>query len=385
MIIQHNMVADIANRQFNINNTNGAKNAERLSSGYRVNRAADNAAGLAISEKMRSQVRGLNRASENASDGISLLRTADGAINESQAIIHRLRELAVQAANDTNTLADRENIQEEIDSLIEEVDRVANDTEFNTIKLLDGSCEGSSSSNPIISAVNASDNISWAAVTGNPAGIQTGNVTSRASDAAKAKLTEVLKKSIVPHVANAILNKLPALKAQADAGNISSKIGLDYDGPFSSSVLAQVSMGYGRYSDGTLAKDFKLGLGVNTDKLSFQADGTLDPDSRTALEATIAHEMMHAFMDDALTGGMLGATDGRLDAANKFPTWFIEGMAQTLSGGFDLSNPWCRAYKGASVTDIQGLVKDSDRSLSGAATNTYGEYSTGYPGFSELT
>ena len=115
MIIQHNMMADIANRQFGINNSNSAKNAERLSSGYRVNRAADNAAGLAISEKMRSQVRGLHRASENAWDGISLLRTADGAINESQAIIHRLRELSVQAANDTNTLADRENIQDEVD------------------------------------------------------------------------------------------------------------------------------------------------------------------------------------------------------------------------------------------------------------------------------
>ena len=141
MIIQHNMSADIANRHYNINHTNTAKNAEKLSSGYRINRAADNTAGAAISEKMRSQVRGLNRASDNGLDGISLLRTADGGINESQAITHRLRELCVQAANDTNTLEDRKNIQDEVDALIEEVDRVANDTEFNTIKILDGSCE----------------------------------------------------------------------------------------------------------------------------------------------------------------------------------------------------------------------------------------------------
>ena len=131
MIIQHNMAADIANRQRNINVSNSAKNAERLASGYRVNRAADNAAGLSISEKMRSQVRGLHRASSNAWDGISLLRTADGALNESQAITHRLRELAVQAANDTNTLEDREAIQEELDDLIAEVDRVAK----NSIRL----------------------------------------------------------------------------------------------------------------------------------------------------------------------------------------------------------------------------------------------------------
>ncbi len=141
MIIQHNLSADIANRQYNINNTNVSKNAEKLASGYRINRAADNTAGLSISEKMRSQVYGLHRASDNGMDGISLLRTADGGINESQAIIHRLRELSVQAANDTNTSGDRDNIQAEVDALIEEVERVANDTEFNTIKILNGTCD----------------------------------------------------------------------------------------------------------------------------------------------------------------------------------------------------------------------------------------------------
>lgn len=376
MIIQHNMMADIANRQFSINNNNGAKNAERLSSGYRVNRAADNAAGLAISEKMRSQVRGLHRASENAWDGISLLRTADGAINESQAIIHRLRELSVQAANDTNTLADRENIQDEVDALICEVDRVAFDTEFNTIKLLDGSCEGEESSNPLVTA-NAASDITWVTVTSNPAA-QTGGVTSRASAAEQAALTSALQNSIVPNVTNAILNRFPALNAQATAGNISSGIGLKLYDNAGSNVLASVSIRYGYYSDGTLAPDsFSLGLAVNTSSLNF-TNGALDSSSRTALEATIAHEMMHAFMDDALTSGMIGASNGKLDSSNKFPSWFTEGMAQTLSGGFAPSNPWCASYKSKDVAAIQSMVKSPDRMLSRAATNTYGEYSTGY-------
>ena len=376
MIIQHNMMADIANRQFGINNSNSAKNAERLSSGYRVNRAADNAAGLAISEKMRSQVRGLHRASENAWDGISLLRTADGAINESQAIIHRLRELSVQAANDTNTLADRENIQDEVDALICEVDRVAFDTEFNTIKLLDGSCEGEESSNPLVTA-NAASDITWVTVTSNPAA-QTGGVTSRASAAEQAALTSALQNSIVPNVTNTILNRFPALNAQVAAGNISSGIGLRLYENASSNVLASVSIRYGYYSDGTLASgSFSLGLSVNTSSLNF-TNGALDSASRTALEATIAHEMMHAFMDDALTSGMIGASNGKLDASNKFPSWFTEGMAQTLSGGFAPSNPWCASYQSKDVATIQSMVKSPDRMLSRAATNTYGEYSTGY-------
>lgn len=342
MIIQHNMVADIANRQYNINNNNSAKNAERLSSGYRVNRAADNAAGLAISEKMRSQVRGLHRASENAWDGISLLRTADGAINESQAIIHRLRELSVQAANDTNTIEDRQNIQDEVDALICEVDRVAFDTEFNTIKLLDGSCEGEVPSNLVsASAVGAADDITWVTVSSNPAA-QTGSITSRASAAEQASLTNTLKDSIVPNVTNAILNRFPALNAQANAGNISSGLGLRLYDNAGSNVLASVTIRYGYYSDGTLAPDsFSLGLSVNTSSLSF-TNGVLDSSSRTALEATIAHEMMHAFMDDTLTAGMIGASDGKLDASNKFPSWFAEGMAQTLSGAFDGKSVVCR-------------------------------------------
>jgi len=144
LIVQHNMTAMNANRQLGISTSALAKSTEKLSSGYRINRAADDAAGLAISEKMRSQIRGLDQASTNASDGISMIQTAEGALNESHSILQRMRELAVQAANGTETDDDRDNIQDEIEQLQEELDRIASDTEFNTMKLLDGSLSASS-------------------------------------------------------------------------------------------------------------------------------------------------------------------------------------------------------------------------------------------------
>jgi flagellin len=125
-------------RQLGINANNGAKSIEKLSSGYRINRAGDDAAGLAISEKMRAQIRGLNKASRNAQDSISLVQTAEGALNETQAILQRMRELAVQSANDTNVDADRTALQNEVDQLATEITRISNNTEFNERKLLDG-------------------------------------------------------------------------------------------------------------------------------------------------------------------------------------------------------------------------------------------------------
>lgn len=137
-VIAHNMLSQFTERQLNITDKNKSKSSEKLSSGYRVNRAADDAAGLAISEKLRWQVRGLKRASINISDGISLCQVAEGALNEVHAMLQRMNELAVQAANDTNTKSDREAIQNEIDALVDEIDRIGEDTEFNTMKLFQG-------------------------------------------------------------------------------------------------------------------------------------------------------------------------------------------------------------------------------------------------------
>jgi flagellin len=138
MIVQHNMTSLNANRQLGITNKLLANSTEKLSSGYRVNRAADDAAGLSISEKMRGQVRGLNQASANAQDGQSLIQTAEGGLNEIHSIIQRMRELVVQASNDTNVTGDRRSIALELQALSSEIDRIANQTEFNTMKLLSG-------------------------------------------------------------------------------------------------------------------------------------------------------------------------------------------------------------------------------------------------------
>ena len=142
MRIQHNMTAANTNRQLGKTTGNLAKSTEKLSSGFAINRAADNAAGLKISEKMRGQIRGLEQASTNAEDGISLVQTAEGALNETTAILQRMRELTVQAANDTNVTADRNSISEEIAELEKEITRIGEETEFNTMKLINGDQAG---------------------------------------------------------------------------------------------------------------------------------------------------------------------------------------------------------------------------------------------------
>ena len=138
MVVQHNLTAMNANRQLGITTSAQAKSSEKLSSGYRINRAGDDAAGLKISEKMRSQVRGLDKASSNAQDGISLIQTAEGALAETHSILQRMNELAVQGANDTNEGIDRDAINEELDALTAEIDRIASTTQFNKQNLLDG-------------------------------------------------------------------------------------------------------------------------------------------------------------------------------------------------------------------------------------------------------
>ncbi|MEM5598022.1 flagellin [Niallia circulans] len=141
MIINHNLSAMNTYRQMGANQANASKSMEKLSSGLRINRAGDDAAGLAISEKMRGQISGLNQAQRNAQDGISLIQTAEGALNETHSILQRMRELATQAANDTNTDQDRQELQKELNQLTSEINRIGNNTEFNQKKLLNGSQE----------------------------------------------------------------------------------------------------------------------------------------------------------------------------------------------------------------------------------------------------
>ena len=157
MVVQHNMSAINANNKMNVNVAGLKKSTEKLSSGYQINRAGDNAAGLAISEKMRSQIRGLSQATKNANDGISLIQTAEGGLNETHSILQRMRELAVQSANGTYTQEDRDAIQLEADALKSEIDRISTSTEFNTQQLLDGSLSGTKNSNTFGAAYGIRD------------------------------------------------------------------------------------------------------------------------------------------------------------------------------------------------------------------------------------
>jgi flagellin len=189
MVVQHNLTAMNANRQLGITTGQQAKSSEKLSSGYRINRAADDAAGLTISEKMRSQIRGLNKASDNAQDGISLIQTAEGALNEAHSILQRMNELATQAANDTNTTSDRTAIQSEIDALTSEIDRISSTTQFNTQNLLDGKF---SSKNLQVGALNGQKiSITIKAMSATGLGITAGtnNKVDTFADAGKAMST----------------------------------------------------------------------------------------------------------------------------------------------------------------------------------------------------
>ena len=145
MVVQHNMQAMNANRMLNVTTSAQSKSTEKLSSGYKINRAADDAAGLTISEKMRKQIRGLDRASTNAQDGVSAVQTAEGALTEVHSMLQRMNELATQSANGTNSTTDRQAIQDEIDQLTTEIDRVSETTKFNETYLLKGDTDGSTS------------------------------------------------------------------------------------------------------------------------------------------------------------------------------------------------------------------------------------------------
>ncbi|WP_227767274.1 flagellin [Zhaonella formicivorans] len=188
MRINHNIAALNTYRQLSSNNVGTSKSLEKLSSGLRINRAGDDAAGLAISEKMRGQIRGLEMASKNAQDGISLIQTAEGALNETHSILQRMRELAVQSSNDTNTADDRAELQKEIDQLISEIDRIASTTEFNTKKLLNG---GAGLTTNFTVETVAGVTTDWIRVSGGTANTSIGNIDITGATAASGATTTI--------------------------------------------------------------------------------------------------------------------------------------------------------------------------------------------------
>lgn len=378
MVLQHNIEAWNSSRNLNITTKRQSKSSEKLSTGYRINRAADDAAGLTISEGMRSMIRGLNRASTNAEDGYSLLQTADGALNEIHGILQRGRELSVQAANDVNTETDRKAIQAEIDEILMEVNRIAETTEFNTLKLLDGSKSGDTSTSPSIRQNNAMGGVirqgmqqAQPEIIKNPVVAPSVNKGQDAIASVEGKLPDMVEKAV-----GGIMSTFQS--TFANNPDISNNIGVQLYQD-NSSTLAYVACRYGIDSTGKIS-GMELNLSVNMGHLNFDASGNLDPQSEKALQATIAHEMMHAFMDDALPNGMLGATNGVVDKSNQFPKWFKEGMAQTIAGGCSNYNDWVNGGMGlrdtTPVSDIAATVQSSSFKLSSGSTAS--QYGTGY-------
>ena len=380
MRIGHNLSALNTTRLLNANTRKQSAIAEKLSSGYRINRAGDNAAGLSISEKMRAQIRGLNQASRNAQDGISLIETADGALDEIHNIVQRMRELSVQAANGTSTEEDKNMIQIEIMELTKEVNRISSDTEFNSIKLLDGSLQKSNGSGYISleSLLNSeSDGVNIIYMENNfvteqlPAGQPTG------SNARYDRLKDILKTQVVPQAVSRILNTYSDAFGYLRSSSIG--IGLAFKNEPGSGELA--SLGSATTSSGNA---YGYRLTINVAKV---LDSSGNIKSREELEAIVAHEFIHGFMDEALTCGMNGLdSSGNRNANNQFPLWFIEGMAQTASGGYANFNDFVNTSLGirtsSSIEDISRIVRSGNKKLDSSktpnSTNGVQAYGTGY-------
>lgn len=407
MVIQHNLQAMNANRQLNITVGAVGKSTQKLSSGYQINYAADNAAGLAISEKMRRQIRGLGRASDNSQDGISLLQTADGALNEVHEMLQRMNELCVQAANGTNSLTDRQYIQDEIDAIKAEIDRVSETVKFNEIYLLDGHL-----GDPLNAGVAAKEykkymeevdkhieytdlnsdgskfyslddiyamdgmKLIYTEVRHDVETDQTLTGKPTLSGARYENLKKMLQEEIVPQAVMGIVDTLPDTFGYLRDSAIG--IGLELYSDSSTNVLASVEMKAGYSTNGT-DTNTTLGykLSVNMAGLGIDSNGNVTPESRIKLEQTIVHEMMHGLMDEALTAGMAGFDGSSFDVDKRFPDWFVEGMAQVMAG----DNGWVGSSdlpitSTSSLSDIQNAIQDPKAKI-GSRTET-SQYGTGY-------
>ena len=325
MVISHNLQAMNAQRQLGSVSTDIAKNTEKLSSGYRINRAADDAAGLSISEKMRKQIRGLSQASENSQHGVSFVQIADGALTEVHDMLDRMVELTVQAANGTNSSFDRSAIQKEIDQLTKEINRVQETTQFNKIPVFSENGhspdEGIFNSNIISAAIldTGSSKFTFAYMD------STGNTVNTQETTATGKVNSGLNKDFADFVVNAassaaakITSAYPSLATASSNVTIGLNV-QNIDGPNGTLASAQLSM---RYTNAWTQMTYTMN--IDSSDYNPASFDTMSDAQKADLAATIAHEMTHLIMQDTLTGGMIGD--------NRFPTWFIEGTAQTSSG-----------------------------------------------------
>ncbi len=357
MVIQHNSTA--LNAFGNSNRVTGKlkKNTEKLSSGYRINRAADDAAGLSISEKMRRMIRGLSQASLNAQDGISFVQSAEGALNEVHDLLQRGNELAVKAANDTNRAEDREAIYAEIKQLNKEIDRIARDSQFNELNIFDASNAAGESSlvangYPDMIVLDA-DYMSFDIQSFTGAIAQAKAVSGKDfTQAGLEKFANSIKDTYMPSLLGKITSALPQ-SAQPTVQGLQISLNMYCE---DNSTLAYVS-----------SNGISFQLGVNMKYLTENNGQIAMSDD---LATTIAHEMTHAVMFDAVTNGMLG-----VEGADSFPMWFVEGTAQAIGGAINYCQELTNQvmYQGDKAIEnwLSDLTDTSD---------SYNAYAQGYIG-----
>jgi len=359
MIINHNIPAINAHRQMGINNSNISKSLEKLSSGLGINRAADNAAGLAISEKMRGQISGLNQASKNAQDGISLIQTAEGALNETHSILQRMRELSVQSANGTyQDDVDRENIQKEVDALKSEIDRIASSTHYNNIQLLDGSLSTAG-------GVNTSK-------------LETGTLVTAGTDETAVK--QVYTNALTVTTATAANDKAKYNMVYLDKDGKAQSISLDLTMSGTTATTAGTDIAKA-LQDTDLAKEFDI----------TSAAGTISFTAKTAESSKFAI-VSQTFTDDttpaaAMTYVVTNATAGRdatiavnLGAVNLSA---IPGAAGTANAKFEIDGRKFQVvalgakadegYNALSTTNTTGVLAAADvTAIKDQLKNNYG-------------
>ena len=344
MIVHANLLAMNNNRMLGLNKTKSAKSTEKLSSGYRINRSADDAAGLAISEKMRRQIRGLTQAANNAQEGISFCQIADGALNEVDEMLKRSKELVIQAANGTNSDEDRNYIQTELDQLTKEIDRVHTTTVFNEMSVFtdNGIIPQNYTAAPAadVSLSNGQEiKIRYGFVDSAGSVVSVEDSAATGTDNSVAKQNSAIAQFAVDAAANAVgklADAYPQLFAAASSSTI--KIGLDLgniDGEGNIAAYAQLSI-----SSNSTSAVTTYTMKIDTSDYPIDGFEAATAAEKADLAAVIAHEMTHLVMYDTLTDGMLS---GR---TTSFPKWFTEGCAQTSSG----DNGWV-SYRISSSSD----------------------------------
>ncbi|MGE7307350.1 flagellin [Priestia megaterium] len=364
MRINHNIAALNTYRQYNSANAAQSKTMEKLSSGMRINSAADDAAGLAISEKMRGQVRGLDQASRNAQDGISMIQTAEGGLNETHDILQRMRELSVQASNDTNTVDDRKEIQKEVEQLKSEVNRISDNTEFNTQKLLNGS----------LGAVGTSSDTSKVTLT-SATGLKKGDYDVTISTAATQKATAAGSATFDGTIDNALktadlsINGVKIdfsdLADDADSNAVVAKINSysDKTGVTASSTSNKIAL-----KTDTYGSDTKLLLsGSNAAKFGGAVSGGADAVATITDENNVAETITGTGKSINYRGAQLeaqGAGSATVTVANTGATLQI-GANKDQSMSVDINEISTKTLGDASV----GFVKDVNLESQDGANN----------------